>query len=119
MTRTHREFLRLPAQTFFAIYMVLTVMPGTAADSDPIAAVTGGRVQGVMLDKGGARFKGLPYAQPPLGDPPWREPLPVKPWTGLRAPPALGCVFAQTPNVIYRNATEQSNDSYHFFNFSP
>src|SRR5260370_24004168 len=116
MTRTHREFLRLPAQTFFAIYMVLTVMPGAAADSDRIGAVTGGRVQGVMLDKGGAVFKGLPYAQPPLGDLRWREPLPVKPWTGVRDATAFGAVCAQTPTVIIRIAAEISKEDCLFLN---
>jgi para-nitrobenzyl esterase len=37
-----------------------------------------------MLPKpGGAVFKGIPFAQPPVGDLRWREPMPVKPWTGV------------------------------------
>ena len=32
----------------------------------------------------GAVFKGIPFAQPPVGELRWREPLPVKAWSGVR-----------------------------------
>ena len=32
----------------------------------------------------GAVFKGIPFAAPPVGDLRWREPMPVKPWQGVR-----------------------------------
>jgi para-nitrobenzyl esterase len=65
----------------------------------PLVSVAGGQVQGRMLPApGGAVFKGIPYAAPPVGDLRWREPQPVKPWTGVRqaaeygadCPPANG-----------------------------
>ncbi len=46
--------------------------------------VTGGKIQGGPLKGGGAVFKGIPFAAPPVGDLRWREPMPVKPWTGVR-----------------------------------
>jgi para-nitrobenzyl esterase len=52
-----------------------------------IVAVTGGRIQGEYLEKGGAAFKGIPYAQPPVGDLRWREPMPVRSWTACAARP--------------------------------
>jgi para-nitrobenzyl esterase len=51
----------------------------------------------VMLDKGGAVFKGIPYTQPPVGDRRWREPMPVKPWTGLRDGTRYGAICTQIP----------------------
>ena len=54
------------------------------AQSDPVVAVTGGRILGRLTQDGGAEFKGLPYARPPIGDLRWREPQPVEPWEGIR-----------------------------------
>ncbi len=37
------------------------------------------------VDESGIRaFRGVPFAQPPVGDLRWREPQPVKNWTGVR-----------------------------------
>ncbi len=55
-----------------------------AAETDPVVAVTGGQIKGRTTPGGGAAFKGVPFAQPPVGDLRWREPAPVKPWTGVR-----------------------------------
>ena len=51
-------------KTLIAMLLVFAANPASAADSGPIVAVTGGKVQGVLLEKGGAVFKGIPYAQP-------------------------------------------------------
>ena len=53
------------------------------AQDTPTVSVTGGQVRGAALPHG-AVFKGIPFAAPPVGDLRWREPLPVKPWTGVR-----------------------------------
>jgi para-nitrobenzyl esterase len=51
----------------------------------PAVSVTGGKIQGRLLPApGGAVFKGMPFAAPPVGDLRWREPQPVKSWTGIR-----------------------------------
>jgi len=55
-----------------------------AAAESPTAAVTGGEIRGGLLEKGGAVFKGVPFAQPPLADLRWRPPASVKPWPGTR-----------------------------------
>src|SRR5258706_12561374 len=54
------------------------------APAGPVVAVTGGTVQGRPLPApGGADFKGIPYAAPPVGELRWRETQPVKPWQGV------------------------------------
>jgi para-nitrobenzyl esterase len=55
-----------------------------APDGDPIVAVTGGRIRGRLTPDGGAAFKGIPFARPPLGDLRWRDPRPAEPWDGIR-----------------------------------
>ena len=42
-----------------------------------------GTLEGVNVS-GIKTFKGVPFAQPPVGDLRWREPQPVKAWTGVR-----------------------------------
>jgi para-nitrobenzyl esterase len=93
---THREFLRVAAITFFAMSAMLSA---AAAESGPIVAVTGGQVQGATLEKGGAVFKGIPFAQPPVGDLRWREPAPLKPWKGVRDATAFGSPCTQSPQL--------------------
>ena len=55
-----------------------------SAAEPPTVTVTGGQVRGGVLEKGSAVFKGIPFAQPPLGDLRWRPPAAVNPWDGVR-----------------------------------
>jgi para-nitrobenzyl esterase len=82
-------------KTLIAMLILFAANPASAAGSGPIVTVTGGKVQGVLLEKGGAVFKGIPYAQPPVGDLRWREPMPVKPWSGVRDATKLGAACMQ------------------------
>jgi para-nitrobenzyl esterase len=68
--------LRVPA-------ILIILMFALGAQEPPGAQVTGGRIRGAMLG-GGAVFKGIPFAAPPIGDLRWREPAALKPWTGVR-----------------------------------
>ena len=93
-----------------AVFIVLAAIAGSTADSSPTVTVTGGQVRGALLDKGGAVFKGIPYAQPPVGDLRWREPMPVKPWTGVRDTTAFGAPCAQNPNPLLLGLAATSED---------
>ena len=70
------------------------------AQERPIVSVTGGQVAGAVLPGGGAVFKGIPYAAPPVGDRRWREPRRVTPWTRVRQATAFGPVCVQRPGNI-------------------
>ena len=72
---------------------LLLAMPALAAD--PMVAVTGGQIRGSLMSQGGAVFKGIPFAQAPVGDLRWREPMPVKAWSGSRDATAFGAPCAQ------------------------
>ncbi|CAN5570316.1 hypothetical protein BH23BAC1_BH23BAC1_10960 [soil metagenome] len=49
----------------------------------PQAKTANGIVEGIN-DSGVRVFKGMPFAQPPVGELRWREPQPVKNWDGVR-----------------------------------
>ena len=69
---------------FLAMSLLLPTAFFGQQSAAPVVAVTGGQIQGRNLPSpGGVVFKGIPYAEPPVGDLRWREPQPVKPWTGL------------------------------------
>ncbi len=55
-----------------------------------------GQITGVM-QSGVESFKGIRYAQPPLGALRWRPPQPVQPWRGILAANAYGKSCAQQP----------------------
>jgi len=69
-----------------------------AASAGPEVSVTGGRIRGSLASYGGAVFKGIPFARPPVGDLRWREPMPVRSWAGARAAGSFGAPCAQSGN---------------------
>ena len=105
-------------RTLLTAILILFVGGGARADSGPIVKVTGGQIRGALLDKGGAVFKGIPYAQPPVGDFRWREPMPVKPWTGVRDATAFGAICPQrsSPPFTRPNAAQISKEDCLYLN---
>jgi para-nitrobenzyl esterase len=68
-----------------AISMLL-VPPARAQHVDtkgPLVHLAGGTLEGTMSGEI-AVFKGVPFAQPPLGSLRWRPPQPLAPWSGIR-----------------------------------
>lgn len=59
--------------------------------------LTTGRVEGVMEASGIRSFKGIPFAAPPVGDLRWKEPQPVKAWSGVLKADHFGPRAMQTP----------------------
>ncbi len=78
-----------------AHWMVLLALPAIAAAEAPAVNTAAGSIRGTLLEQGGAVFKGIPFAQPPLGDLRWRPPAPVKSWTGERDATAFGAPCSQ------------------------
>jgi len=90
--------------SFSLISSALTVSVGASiviaatplrADDNLIVKTTSGDLKGKPRSGAGAEFLGIPYAQPPIGDLRWHEPLPVKPWTGVREATSFGAPCSQ------------------------
>lgn len=79
---------------------LLTATAALAAEPGPIANTRSGRVEGARLSSGGAAFKGIPYALPPVGTLRWREPQPIKSWSGVRVATQFGPNCAQVPVLV-------------------
>jgi para-nitrobenzyl esterase len=77
------------------------VVPALAADR---VTTVNGILESTSAPKDGVRnFKGIPFAQPPVGDLRWREPQPVKNWTGARNADHFGprCMQRTSPGADY------------------
>src|SRR5712671_1768406 len=94
-------------KTIVAIFTALFAIVLGAEASAQTVAVTGGQIHGAMLDKGGAVFKGIPYAAPPVGELRWREPMPIKAWTGVRDTTTFGAPCSQLPSVQEPRAAKE------------
>jgi para-nitrobenzyl esterase len=92
--------------------LTFVTMPAAAGDLGPIVSVNGGRVRGATLEQGEAVFKGIPYAQPPVGNLRWREPMPVRRWTGVRDATVFGAKCAQ----VARKPDDVSSEDCLFVN---
>jgi para-nitrobenzyl esterase len=71
---------------FFLLAMAicLSAMPPSARGADRVKTANG-VVESTAPPVNGVRsFKGIPFAAPPVGILRWREPQPVKNWTGVR-----------------------------------
>jgi hypothetical protein len=82
----------------------LAVLPALAADRVKTA---NGIVESTAAPKEGVRsFKGIPFAQPPVGDLRWREPRPAANWSGIRnadrfgAPGRSATISASGPPLV-------------------
>lgn len=98
-----------------AITALLTTQSCLAqAQPAPSATIAQGKLTGTIADHGVRAFKGIPYAQPPVGDQRWRPPLPAKGWQGVRDATQYGpaCVQPEVEagSVYIDNPASMSED---------
>lgn len=75
------------------VWLVLTggLAAAAQAQSDNhVIKTESGLVSGVKSETGVVSYKGIPFAQPPIGNLRWRAPQPVKAWKGVRKCDAFG-----------------------------
>ena len=69
----------------FLLLIVMFLCSVVAAMAEDVVRTANGLVDGRGGQPSGVRiFRGIPFAQPPTGELRWREPQPVKNWTGVR-----------------------------------
>jgi para-nitrobenzyl esterase len=81
----------------------LAFAPSATAQTGPVVNAPAGPVRGIAAD-GLQIFRGIPYAQPPVGWLRWKPPLAIKPWKTPRDATAFGPVCVQPksrPGSIY------------------
>lgn len=72
---------------------VFSCLAAPAAGAERL--VSGGVVRGLDQPDGGTVFRGMPYADPPVGALRWRPPAPIRPWSGVRDATRSGPPCAQ------------------------
>jgi len=77
--------------------------PGAAFARDRVKTANGLIEATVQAGSGVRSFKGIPFAQPPVGDLRWREPQPAKNWKGVRKADQFGprCMQRTSPTADY------------------
>ena len=93
----------------------VAALPIMMAQSDPAVTVTGGQIRGRAL-QGGAVFKGVPFAAPPVGDLRWKPPMPVKAWSGVRDAGDNSATCAQDDRNWNTNSSVKSKEDCLFLN---
>ncbi|HEX5162753.1 MAG TPA: carboxylesterase family protein [Steroidobacteraceae bacterium] len=96
---------------------VLFSLPA-GADSPPVVSAPAGKASGEAT--GGVRvFKGIPYAQPPVGAMRWKAPLPAQKWKGTRDATQFGAACIQPkgrPDSIYFWSLPKTSEDCLFLN---
>jgi para-nitrobenzyl esterase len=69
----------------------LALAAAAAAPAQDRVKIAAGEIEGTGPQASGVReFRGIPYAQPPVGQSRWKAPQPVNHWTGVRDATAFG-----------------------------
>ncbi len=79
------------------LIFLLVIVSASLAWQGPVVGVTGGQIRGQSLKDGGAVFKGIPFAEPPLGELRWKPPATVRAWSGVRDAVQFAGTCAQNP----------------------
>src|ERR1017187_3484477 len=73
-----------------SVTLLMTMSTASVFAADRVK-LAGGTIEGTGPQTSGLReFKGIPFAQPPIGSLRWSPPQPVKKWSGVRPATAFG-----------------------------
>ena len=80
--------MQLVSPRSLVVLLAATFTAGSAAE-DRVQTASG-VLEGMAGPNGIRVFKGIPFAEPPVGDLRWKPPRPVKPWDGVKKTTAFG-----------------------------
>src|SRR5579875_1340230 len=89
-----------------AVVVLQTAILSVSAWADDRIKTANGMIEGTTAASGVREFKGIPYAQPPVGDLRWKEPQPVKNWKGILQTKDFGPRAMQLPlfgDMVFRS----------------
>jgi para-nitrobenzyl esterase len=87
-----------------AALLTATAAQASVPDAAPTVRIEQGLLRGAMTADGVHAFKGVPYAQPPVGSLRWRPPAPADAWNGVLDATQFGPACPQpqsAPGSIY------------------
>src|SRR6185312_3675672 len=85
----------------------------------PVVTIAQGTLAGRVDAQGIRSFKGIPYAEPPIGNKRWTAPVAAKGWKGLRDAGRFGASCIQPPwpaQSIYNDRISNVNEDCLFLN---
>jgi para-nitrobenzyl esterase len=83
--------------------------------SSLVVKTANGALQGITDSTGIKMFRGIPFAQPPVGELRWKNPQPPKSWKGIRMADKFGPQAMQRPiysDMIFRSAGKSEDCLY-------
>jgi para-nitrobenzyl esterase len=89
-----------------SIFLFTTSNSHAQTMNNPIVNTANGQVEGIIENEKVFAFKGIPFAQPPVGNLRWKEPQPVKNWEGVLKADHFGHSAMQTNifgDMVYRS----------------
>jgi len=85
--------------------------PAAGAPLDDPVRIDSGLVAGRPADGGGARvYRGVPYAEPPVGPLRWKPPRPPKSWEGVRACAEFGPACPQPKQIVFHHGAGRTDE---------
>jgi para-nitrobenzyl esterase len=72
-------------------------LTAASVSAQPVVHAPAGAVRGQALE-GVNAFRGMPYAEPPVGPRRWRPPVAMQPWRGTREASRFGAACVQPPS---------------------
>ena len=96
-------------------FTALSAQAQTITGTTPQIKTANGIVQGATETSGVHSFKGIPFAQPPVGDLRWKEPQAPKNWTGVRPADKFGPQAMQRyayADMVFRSAGKSEDCLY-------